>query len=162
MFLGNSALRRHCAGRIRGTCTPKNAIAKSRYLCGAFRHPRAFRTRSRPEMALPRPPVNRITSNRCSEPRTDVLLIRDQHFSSSYFPKSLKFHGKGDFRCQTRISDLERHLRTPRRPRRHLGVLSLDSPVISRHFHVFRGHVTFFRKLIIQKTKKMFPCQKHK
>ena len=37
------ALRRHCAARIRGTCTPKNAIAKSRYLAQPFRHKLVFR-----------------------------------------------------------------------------------------------------------------------
>ena len=46
MFLGYSALRRDCAERIRGTCTPKNAIDKTRYLRGPFRLIRAFRTRS--------------------------------------------------------------------------------------------------------------------
>ena len=80
MFLGYSALRRHCAVRIRGTCTPKNAIAKTRYLGGACRHPRTFRTRSSPDVALPRPPVDRISSNLFEKPRTHLLQVRGQNF----------------------------------------------------------------------------------
>ena len=92
--------------RIRGTCSPKNAIAKTRYLGVAFGLPRTFRTRSSLDMALPRPPVDRMTSNRCKKPRTDVLQIRDQNFSDSDFHNSSKFLGKGDFVSQTRISDI--------------------------------------------------------
>ena len=106
MFLGYSALRRYCAVRIRGTCSPKNAIVKTRYLGGSWLLPRAFRTRSSLDMALPRPPVDRMTSNRCKKPRTDVLQIRDQKFSNSDFHNSSKFLGKGAFVSQTRISDL--------------------------------------------------------
>ena len=85
MFLGYCALRRYCAVRIRGTCSPKNAIAKTRYLSGEIRHQRTFRTRSSLDMALSRPPVDRMTSNRCKKPRTDVLQSRDQKFSFPIF-----------------------------------------------------------------------------
>ena len=85
MFLGYNALRRYCAVRNQGTCTPKNAIDKTRYLGEVFRHPRGFRTRSSPDMALPRPPVDRMTSNRGKKPRTDVPQIRDQNFRPPNF-----------------------------------------------------------------------------
>ena len=107
-------------------------------------------------MALPRPPVDRITSNRCRKPRTDVLQIRDQNFSNSDFHNSSKFLRKGDFVSQTCISDLWGDLRTPGRPQRDLGVLSLDSPSNFPQFLVFGGHVTFCRKPIIQKIQKIF------
>ena len=80
MFRGYCALRRHCAVRIQGTCTSKNAIAKTRYLAQRIRHTRVLRARSRPDVPLPQPPVDRITSNRCEKPRTDVPLVRDQNF----------------------------------------------------------------------------------
>ena len=92
--------------RIRGTYSPKNAIAKTRYLAQLFGNMLVFRTRSSLDMALPRPPVDRMTSNRCKKPRTDVLQIRDQKFSDSDFHNSSKFLGKGAFVSQTRISDL--------------------------------------------------------
>ena len=85
MFLGYCALRRYCGVRIRGTYSPKNAIAKTRYLSGEIRHPRTFRTRSSRDMALPRPPVDRMTSNRCKKPRTDVLQVYNQNFSIPIF-----------------------------------------------------------------------------
>ena len=94
MFLGYSALRRDCAERIRGTCTPKNANAKTRYLGGPFVHIRSFRTRSSPDMALPRPPVDRITSNLCEKPRTHLLQVRDQNFSNSDFKIPRNFSEK--------------------------------------------------------------------
>ena len=77
MFLGFRALRRHCAVRIQGTCTPRNAIAKTRYLPQRILHPRVLRGSPGPDVPLPQPPVDRITSNRCEKPRTDLPLIRD-------------------------------------------------------------------------------------
>ena len=88
MFLGYCALRRYCAVRIRGTCSPKNAIAKTRYLGVAFGHIRGIHTRSSLDMALSRPPVDRMTSNRCKKPRTDVLQIRDQKFPIFIIPRN--------------------------------------------------------------------------
>ena len=92
--------------RIQGTCTPKNAIAKTRYLPQLILLPRVLRGSSGPDVPLPQPPVDRITSNRCEKPRTDVPLVRDQKFSDFGFHISSKFLGKGDFESQTRISDL--------------------------------------------------------
>ena len=85
MFLGYCALRRHCAVRIQGTCTPRNAIAKTRYLPELIRHPRVLRGSAGPDVPLPQPPVDRISSNRCEKPRTDVPLVRDQKFSEFGF-----------------------------------------------------------------------------
>ena len=161
MFLGYCALRRYCAERIRGTYSPKNAIAKTRYLGGEIGLIRAFRTRSSLDMALPRPPVDRMTSNRYRKPRTDVLQIRDQKLSNSGFHNSLKFLGKGDSVSQTRICHIEGDLWTPARPRRDLGVLSLDASSNSPQFHVFGGHVTFRRKRIIPKIQKTFAVKYH-
>ena len=102
MYLGCRALRRHCAVRIRGTCTPKNTIAKTRYLGAVLMHPRTFRTRSSPDTALPRPPLNRITSNRCRHPRTDLLQVRDQKFSKSDFRVPRNFSEKVNL-CPKRV-----------------------------------------------------------
>ena len=66
--------------RIQDTCTKKNAIAKTRYLPQEIVLPRVDRARSRPDVPLPQPPVDRITSNRCEKPRTDLPLIRDFFF----------------------------------------------------------------------------------
>ena len=129
MFLGYSALRSHCAVRIRCTCTPKNAIVKTRYLGGACRHPRTFRTRSSPDTALPRPPVSRMTSDRCKSPRTVLLQVRDHIFSKSDFHNSSKFLGKGESESQMRISDLWGHLRTPGRPHRGPGSVLIRSAI---------------------------------
>ena len=92
--------------RIRGTCTPKNAIAKMRYIGEVIMLPRVLRGRSGPDVPLPQPSVDRITSNRCEKPRTDLPLVRNQNFLNSDFHFSSKFLGKGDFESQMRISDL--------------------------------------------------------
>ncbi len=88
-FLGYRALRSHCAMRIRGTCTPKNAIAKTRYLPQLIGLPRVLRGRSGPDVPLPQPSVDRITSNRCEKPRTDLPLVRNRNFLNSdfHFPR---------------------------------------------------------------------------
>ena len=85
MFLGYSALRRYCAVRIRGTCSPKNAIVKTRYLGKLILLPRVLRGSSSPDTALSRPPVDRMTSNRCRNPRTDLLQVRDDFFRNRIF-----------------------------------------------------------------------------
>ena len=140
MFLGTSAFRRHRATRIRRPHRPKSAIAKTRYLPQLILYTRAFHASPVPDSALRRPPVDRMPSNRFSGPRTDVLLTPGQNFSNSEFHNSSKFLRKCDFVSQTRISDLWGDLRTPGRPQRDLGVLSLDSPSNSPQFLVFGGH----------------------
>ena len=74
-----------CAVRIRSANSREITIAKTRYVPEVMVHKCVLRGRSKPKRRLPRPPVDRITSNRCRKPRTDVLQIRDQNFRNLIF-----------------------------------------------------------------------------
>ena len=72
------------------------------------------------------------------------------------FPKTLK---KDAFRAKTDISTLQRAVSTRSRSRRLLIVLPFDAQGDFRHFHVFGGHVTTYKKPIIGNFKILFPVK---
>ena len=90
MFLGSTALRRHCAVRIRTANSWKITIAKTRYVAGPILLKWVLRGRSRPEARLQQPPVDRFTPDRFRRSRKNTLSDRSENFSSLHFPKMLQ------------------------------------------------------------------------
>ncbi len=158
--MGSGGVRPHPVVWNPALYGPELARSKMGYEANTIRHIVVFRGGCGPLWRLAQPPGPRRTSDQFHPPRKTLLSLDNIFFDSPIFnfPQTLK---KDAFMAKTEISALQRAISTGSRPRRKPKVLPFDPQGDSRQIHVFRGHVTFCPKPIIQKIQKMFPVKYH-